>query len=61
MRGKQHGNAEFPLHAPHEFDDARLMMRIEADQRFVEQQQLGIAEQTLREQQALALAARQFR
>ena len=52
---------DFPLHAPHEIDDARLMTRIEADQRFVEQQQLRIAEQALREQQALPLAARQLR
>ena len=61
VRGEQHGDAELALHVAHEFDDAALVVRVEADQRFVEQQQLRIAEQALREQQALPFAARQLR
>ncbi|CAM2152069.1 hypothetical protein PT2222_270105 [Paraburkholderia tropica] len=61
VRREQYGDAQFALHAPHEFDHAALMVRVEADERLVEQQQFRVAEQTLREQQALALAAREFR
>lgn len=56
VRREQHGDIQLALHAPHEFDHARLMPRIETDERFVQQQQARIAEQTLREQQPLTLA-----
>ena len=60
MRGEQHGNAEFTLHAAHEIDHAGLMTRIEADQGFIEEQEFRVAEQALREQQTLPFAARQL-
>ena len=61
VRAEQHGDAEFLLQRARQFDDRPLMMRIEADQRFVEQQQARAAEQRLRQQQALTLAARGLR
>ena len=61
MRAEQHGDAQFLLQRARQFDDRPLMMRIEADQRFVEQQQARAAEQRLGQQQALTLAARGLR
>ena len=58
VRAEQHGDAEFLLQRAWSVrTTARLMMRIEADQRFVQQQQARAAQQGLRQQQALALAA----
>ena len=60
VRAEQHGDAELARDVAHQLDDAALMRRIEADQRLVEQQQLGLADQRLGDEQALALAARQL-
>src|SRR6185312_8624857 len=57
---EQHGDTELALNAAHELDDAALVVGVEADQRLIEQQQPRPAEQSLREQQALALPAREL-
>src|ERR1700722_15190298 len=57
MRAEQHRNAEFLLQRPGQLDHRALMMRIEADQRFIQQQQARAAQQGLRQQQTLPLAA----
>src|SRR5690242_9979754 len=61
MRREKHGDSQVLLHAPDQFDDAALVFRIEADQRLVEQQQLGLTQQRLAQKQPLTLAARHFR
>ena len=58
MRAEQDGEFQLLLQPPHELDHAALVMRVEVHQRLVEQQQARPAEQRLRQQQALALAAR---
>ena len=60
VRGEQHGDAAVLLDLPDQRDDRLLEMRIEADQRLVEQQQPWLAEQRLRQQQPLEFAARKF-
>ena len=60
MGAEQHGQPEFFLKPPDDFDHAALAGGIEIDQRFVEQQQAGMVEQGLRQQQALPLASRHF-
>src|SRR5260364_165679 len=47
------------LYAANQRDDVLLMRRVQANQRLIEQQELGFAEQTLSEQQALPFAAGQ--
>ena len=61
MRAEQHGDPELHLQRLHQFDHLALMVRVEADQRLVEQQQARPADQRLRQQQALPLAARESR
>ena len=56
---EEDGDAKALLHLAHQVDHDPLMMRVKADQWFVQQQQLRLAEQRLGQQQALALAARQ--
>ncbi len=60
MGGKQDGDASALLDLPDQRDDLLLEMRIEADQRLVEQQQLWLSEQGLGEQQPLEFATRKF-
>ena len=58
VRAEQHRNPEVRADPMHQFDDGALVAGVEADQRFVEQQQLGGAQQRLGDENALALAAR---
>ena len=60
MRAEEHGDPELGLQAFDQLDDLLLTARIEADQRFVEEQQFRVADQRLRQQQPLALAAGEF-
>ena len=55
---EQHGDAEFGCSAARSSTTRALVVRVEADQRLVEQQQPRPADQRLGQQQALPLAAR---
>ena len=57
VRGEEHGDALGLLNPLHQRDGRLLEVRIEAQQRFVEQKQLRLAEQRLREEQPLELAS----
>ena len=59
MRAEQDRDLQALLNLSHQIDDDALMMRIEADQGLVEQQQFRLAEQGLRQQQPLPFAAGQ--
>src|SRR5581483_3783806 len=60
VRREEDRHAVVALQTLGELDDGRLMRRIEADERLVEEQQRRASEQRLRQQQALPLAARQL-
>ena len=60
VRAEQHGDPQLPLQLAHELHHALLMRRVETDERLVEEQQARLAEQRLREQQSLALPAREL-
>ena len=60
MRAEQHGDAELLLQRARQFDHRTLVMRVQADQRFVKQQKARTTEQCLGQQQTLPLAARCF-
>src|SRR5579885_1146333 len=49
VRGEEHGHRKLALNPPHELHDAALMVRIEADQRLIEQQTLPLAARKLGE------------
>jgi hypothetical protein len=57
VRRQQDRDPERALHALDQLDHRLLIARVETDQRLVEQQQLGLAEQRLRQQDPLQLAA----
>jgi hypothetical protein len=59
--GKKHRDAQLSLHPTDKLHDTALMMWIEADERLVEQKKPWLAEQTLRDQKPLALAAGKLR
>ena len=61
VRAEQHRDPEFQLQRLGQLDHGALMMRIQADQRLVQQQQRRLADQRLREQQPLPLAAGDLR
>ena len=56
VRTEQNSDAEFLLQRTGELDNGALMMGIQADQRFIQQQQARSPEQRLREEETLALA-----
>ena len=60
VRAEQHGDPQLPLQLAHQLHHALLMRRVETDERLVEEQQAWLAEQRLREQQSLALPAREL-
>src|SRR5437763_1749371 len=60
MSAEQHRDPEFALKGLRQLHDLALIVRIEADQRLVEQQQPRPADQCLGQQQTLALATRDF-
>jgi uncharacterized metal-binding protein YceD (DUF177 family) len=43
VRAEQHRDAEVPLQCARQFDDGPLVVKVETDQRFIEQQQTGTA------------------
>ena len=59
MSGEQHRGLEFPRQAPQQRNDPSNAADIQIGERFVEQQQPRTADQSVRDQQALLLAARQ--
>ncbi len=61
VRAEQHRDAEALLQLARERHDLALVVRVEADERLVQQQQLGPPEQRLGQQQPLPLAARDLR
>ena len=60
MSAEQYRDPDFALKGLRQLHDLALIIRIEADQRLVEQQQPRPADQRLSQQQALALATRDF-
>jgi hypothetical protein len=56
MGAEQHRDSEFALKRLGQIHHAALMVRIEADQRFVQKEQSWAADQRLGQQQALSLA-----
>ena len=61
MSAEQHRDIALARKAANQIDNSFLIVIIEADQRFVEQQELRLAQQRLRQQEALALATGHFR
>src|SRR5262252_4055956 len=57
VRAEQHRQAQRAADISHHVDHRLLMVRIEADERLVEQEELRLADQRLRNQEPLALAA----
>src|SRR5579871_3781380 len=57
MGREEHGDGLISLNAFHQRDNRVLEMWVEADERLVEQQELRLAEQCLREEETLHLAA----
>jgi hypothetical protein len=60
VRAEKDGQPEFLLQTADKFHHSALVVRIEADQRLVEEQETRAAEQGLGEEQPLALAAGQL-
>ncbi len=61
MRGKQHGDPGRQLDPADQGNYRLLKMRIETDQRLIQQQKFGLAEQGLSQQQPLQFAAGELR
>src|ERR1700683_295682 len=61
VSAEQHRDVALAREAADKLDHRLLITMIEADQRFVEQEHAGLAEQRLRQEQTLALTPRHFR
>ena len=60
MGAEQHGDAELLLHLSHKLHHTLLVPHVEAYQRLIEQEQARLSEQSLCEQEPLALPTRKL-